>query len=306
MTAKCNLIIDSCCDLPRSVVDKPGIRLIEYPYIVGDEQYFDDLYTLITPKEFYDLMRDGVFPQTAQIPLLAIEKAWADAARSGVPTVYLSFSSGLTGTVDQAWMLMNKVKQDYPDAELYLVDTLTASTAEAALVYAAIKEREKGLSATEMVAWAKAAGPHLNCEFMVDDLTALKKGGRIPPAAATIATKLDVKPMLTINLEGKLALCGAARGRKKGIKQLVAYFTKRIPEGERDRTLFIGHADCPHDAEYLVGLLKKTAPGADVVVTNVGPVIGSHVGPGMISIVFFGPDRSDDDTLFGRFGKKRA
>ena len=93
--------------------------------------------------------------------------------------------------------------------------------------------------------------------------------------------KLDVKPMLTITLDGKLGLCGMVRGRKKGIKQLLGYFVKRIPEGERDRTIFVGHADCPEGAERLVDMLKKgCAPGADIVITNVGPVIGSHVGPG--------------------------
>ncbi len=306
LAAKCNLIVDSCCDLPMELVDRPGIYLIKYPYIIEGKQYFDDMFTSITPKEFYDRMRAGEFPTTAQIPLDDIQKAWTAAAESGVPTVYLSFTSGLTGTVDQAWRLMNETKEKYPDAELYLVDTLQACTAEAMLVYEALKQREKGLTAREMVEWAEGASKHLNDQFMVDDLTALKKGGRIPPAAASLAMKLDVKPMLTITLDGKLGLCGMVRGRKKGIKQLLGYFVKRIPEGERDRTIFVGHADCPEDAERLVDMLKKVAPGADIVITNVGPVIGSHVGPGMISIVFFGPDRSNDETLLGRFGKKRA
>lgn len=287
-------------------VDKPGITLIKYPYIIDGEQYFDDMFTSITPHEFYDRMRNGAFPQTAQIPLPVLKDAWEQAAASGVPTVYLSFTSGLTGTVDQAYRLMNEVKAEHPDAELYLFDTKQACTAEAMFVYEAMRQRDKGLTAAEMIEWAEGATTHLNDQFMVDDLTALKKGGRIPPAAATIATKLDVKPMLSIDLDGKLALTGMVRGRKKGIKQLVSYFTKRIPEGERDRTIFVGHADCPEDAERLTDLLHKAAPGADVIVVNVGPVIGSHVGPGMISIVFFGPDRSTDDSLFGRFGKKRA
>lgn len=306
MTAKCNLIIDSCCDLPLSMVDKPGVYLIKYPYIIDGEQYFDDMFTSITPRQFYDHMRNGSFPQTAQIPQTDLKHVWEQAAESGVPTVYFSFTSGLTGTVDQAYRLMNEVKQEHPDAELYLFDTLQASTAEALFIYEALRQRDKGLTATEMIEWAEGARTHINCQFMVDDLTALKKGGRIPPAAATIATKLDVKPMLTINMEGKLCMTGVARGRKKGMKQLVAYFNKRIPEGERNRTIFVGHADCSEDAEKLGDLLRRTAPDAEIIVVNVGPVIGSHVGPGMISIVFFGPDRSNDDTLFGRFGKKKA
>ncbi|MGI6591582.1 MAG: DegV family protein [Eggerthellaceae bacterium] len=306
MAPKCNLIIDSCCDLPMSMVDKPGVRLIEYPYQIDGEQYYDDLFTSISPHEFYDRMRNGAFPQTSQVPLHEIQDAWTEAAESGVPTLYLSFTSGLTGSVDQIYRIMNETKERYPEAELYLFDTLQASTAEAMLVYEALKQRDKGLTAPELITWAEGARSHLNDMFMVDDLTALKKGGRIPPAAATIGSKLDVKPMLTINLEGSLSLCGMARGRKKAIKQLVGYFTERIPEGERDRTIFIGHADCPDDVERFANMLKKVAPGAEIIVVNVGPVIGSHVGPGMMSLVFFGPERKKSDSIFSRFGKKRS
>lgn len=306
MAPKCNLIIDSCCDLPMSMVDKPGVRLIEYPYHIDGEEYFDDLFTSVTPEEFYDRMRAGAFPQTSQIPLPTIEDAWAEAAASGIPTVYLSFTSGLTGSVDQIYRIMNETKEKFPEAELYLFDTLQASTAEALLVYEALQQREKGLTAPELLAWAEGARSHLNDMFMVDDLAALNEGGRIPPAAASLGMKLDVKPMLTINLEGGLSLCGMARGRKKGMKQLVSFFTERIPEGERDRTIFIGHADCPENVERFADMLKKVAPGADIVITNVGPVIGSHVGPGMLSLVFFGPERTKNDSLFSRFGKKRS
>lgn len=201
-------------------------------------------------------------------------------------------------------MLLEQIKAENPDLELYLVDTRLASVAEALLVYEALNQREKGLSAKEMVTWAEEARFFVDAQFMVDDLEALRRGGRIPSSVAFAGSKLDVKPLLGIDMEGKLALTGVARGRKKGVKALVDYWSKRRSDAGPVQNVVVGGADCPKDAERLVSLLTKEDESVLVLESSIGPVIGSHVGSGMLAVVFWGPDKRKDLSVADRIASK--
>lgn len=306
MEAKCNLILDSCCDLPYQILDRPGVEVLRFPYIQEGVEYIDDMYSESTPKQFFAMMRDkkSGYPSTAQIPLPAIEDAFRRALESGVPTVYLGFSSGLSGTFETCRMLAENLSAEYPQGELHVVDTLLASVAEGLLVYEALNQREKGLTATEMVEWVKEARFFVNAQFMVDDLSALERGGRIPGNVAKAGAMLDVKPMLGFDLEGKLALTGVVRGRKKGIKQLISFYSKNHDTNHPVHQVITANADCPRDADKLCDGLKKDDESVFVLQSSVGPVIGSHVGPDMLAVVFWGHDRRNEISVADRIARK--
>ena len=304
MTCSCNLIIDSCCDLPFEVVDREGVELIEFPYIMEDGEHADDLYRSTTAHEFFQAMRDGAQPSTAQVPVPVYQDAFTRAVESGVPTVCLVFSSGLSGSYDAAALVHSQIMEEHPDAELYLVDTRLASVAEALLVHEALRQREKGLSAKELARWAEEARFFVDAEFMVDDLESLRRGGRIPSSVAYAGAKLDVKPLLSIGADGKLSLCGVARGRKKGIKQLADYYAKRVADEGAVKYVVIGNADCPKDAERLKEALAKIDDSILFLESSIGPVIGSHVGPGMIAVVFWGSDKREELSVADRIARR--
>ena len=304
MTCSCNLIIDSCCDLPYEVVDREGVELIEFPYIMEDGEHADDLYRSTTAHEFFQAMRDGAQPSTAQVPVPVYQDAFTRAVESGVPTVCLVFSSGLSGSYDAAALVHSQIMEEHPDAELYLVDTRLASVAEALLVHEALRQREKGLSAKELARWAEEARFFVDAEFMVDDLESLRRGGRIPGSVAYAGAKLDVKPLLSIGADGKLSLCGVARGRKKGIKQLADYYAKRVADEGAVKYVVIGNADCPKDAERLKEALAKIDDSILFLESSIGPVIGSHVGPGMIAVVFWGSDKREELSVADRIARR--
>lgn len=306
MEAKCNLILDSCCDLPYQILDRPGVEVLRFPYIQEGVEYIDDMYSESTPKQFFAMMRDkkSGYPSTAQIPLPDIEGAFRRALESGVPTVYLGFSSGLSGTFETCRMLAENLSAEYPQGELHVVDTLLASVAEGLLVYEALNQREKGLTATEMVEWVKEARFFVNAQFMVDDLSALERGGHIPGNVAKAGAMLDVKPMLGFDLEGKLALTGVVRGRKKGIKQLISFYSKNHDTNHPVHQVITANADCPRDADKLCDGLKKDDESVFVLQSSVGPVIGSHVGPDMLAVVFWGHDRRNEISVADRIARK--
>ena len=304
MNPKCTMIIDSCCDLPASVAQRPDVYMVEFPYLFGEEEYLDDLYQTVTPHEFFERMRKGEYPSTAQVSMTAYKEAFEWAAEQGKPCVYLSFSSGLSGSYNTACLIADQVRAENPDFELHIVDTKLASIAEALLVHEAFNQRSNGLTAAELAAWAEEARYFVNALFMVDDLDSLRRGGRIPDSVAQAGAKLDVKPVLTIALDGTLSLKGVARGRKKGIKQLVEYFDSRAAKDSPSQCVVVADADCPRDLERLEESISKVDESALIMASSIGPVIGSHVGPGMIAVVFWGKDRREDLSVADRIAKK--
>lgn len=301
---QCSLIIDSCCDLPADVVDREDIFLLKFPYIMSDGEHADDLYRSTTAHEFFESMRKGEEPSTAQLGVPALREAYEWAYSRGLPAVYLSFSSGLSGSYDVAMLVKGQFAEEHPDFELHVVDTRLASVAEALLVYEAIRQYDKGLSAEELVRWAEEARFFVDAQFMVDDLESLRRGGRIPASVAFAGAKLDVKPLLGIGPDGKLGLTGVARGRKKGIKQLADYYAKRHTDDRPGSCVVLGNADCPKDAAKLRELLGKQDEGLLFLESSIGPVIGTHVGPGMIAVVFWGPDKREDVSIADRIARR--
>ena len=301
---KCNVIIDSCCDLPPGVIDVPGVELLHFPFMLDGEERFDDMFASISAREFYNRMRKGAEVSTAQIPIHVMQEAFERAIASGVPTVYLGFTSGLSGNFGTAEMLRDQLVAERPDAEFYVVDTHLASIAEGLLVYEAIRQRSRGLTAAELVAWANEARFYVNELFTLDELEWLKKGGRIPASVAFAGSKLDVKPMLDISLDGKLSLSGVARGRKKGIRQLADFYQRNAAELGTGSYVVIGSADCPKDVERLKDEIVKIDDTVMFLETSIGPVIGSHVGPGMLAVSFMGNDTREDLSVSDRIAKK--
>lgn len=304
MPPRCNLIIDSCCDLPREVIETEGVDLLKFPFIMADGEHLDDLYESISVHDFYQAMREGDEPTTAQVSVSAFQEVFDRALKTGIPTVFLSFSSGLSGSFDVGAMVLERIKAANPEAEIYIVDTRLASIAEGLLVYEAIRQRDRGLTALELVEWAEEARNFVDAEFMVDDLGALRRGGRIPASVAYAGSKLDVKPLLSIDLDGKLALVGVARGRKKGIRQLAEYYERRVALTGPGQCVVIGHADCMKDAERLKEALTKVDENILFLESHIGPVIGSHVGPGMLAVVFWGNDRREELSVADKIARK--
>ncbi len=302
---RCNLIVDSCCDLPYEMIDKDHVSLIQFPYFFGDEESLDDLFSTASPHDFYERMRKGGQPTTAGATFSMLKDRFEEAIESGLPTVYLSFSSGLSGHFEQVMRVRDMVLEEHPEAELYVVDTHLASVGEALIVFEALRQHERGLSAKELAEWAEEAQYFVNVYFMVDDLESLRRGGRIPSSVAFAGSKLDVKPLLLIATDGTLSIKGIARGRKKGIKQLADLYHERVDASLGAAYVVVGNADAPKDMKRLEEEVTKNSPHAPLFVeASIGPVIGSHVGPGMVAIAFWGPDKRNEVSVADRIARK--
>lgn len=305
MGIECNLILDSCCELPRDVWDVPGVTMLHFSYTESGRNFTDDMYESVSAHEFYENMRNGAAPMTSQPSQSEIETAFRGAIQSNVPTVYLAFSSGISGAYEGAMVALDRMKKEFgEDIPLYVVNTLIGSTPEGLLVSEALRQREKGMTARELVDWAEEARYFVQTMFMVDDLDALRRGGRIPAGVAMAGAKLDVKPLLSFDIDGKLALVGVARGRKKGLRRMADFYEKMHSGDPNASLVAIGNADCQKDADRMREAVEKKDESTFFLETSIGPTIGCHVGPGMVSCCFWGPDRRENLSVSDRIANR--
>jgi DegV family protein with EDD domain len=284
------------------LVESYNVEVMPFTYILDDGEHLDDLWTSMSPHEFYERMRKGELTSTSQVPYGTIHETLARAAQSGVPTVFICFSSCLSGTYESIVSVWDNLKGDYPEAELYIVDSKLASAAEGLLVMEAMRQCDRGLTASELAAWVEEARYYVHGFFTLAGLETLRRGGRIPDMAAFAGAKLDIKPILTFDLDGRLAFFGAARGRKKSIKQLLQIFQDRFQEDSL-RTVMVCSADAKKEQQAFAEQLLKLPNELSIWQTSIGPVIGSHVGPDMLAVVFWGADRRESMTLTDRIAK---
>lgn len=303
--AQCRLLLDSCCDLPADLLNGAEVEYLQFPFIMNDGEHLDDLWQTMQAKEFYDRVRKGEVSGTAQIPIPELVEVFERCAEEGTPTVYLVFTSGLSGTFETVERIAADTREKYPDFELYVVDTKLASIAEGLLAYEAINQRNRGLSAAQLAEWAEEARWYVNCLFTVDDLEHLRRGGRIPAAAASIGSKLNIKPLLNFDLDGGLSMAGVARGRKKALKALVKQYDDDAAEtrGSND-TVLVASADADGDMKWVEEHLDRSEVSIPAIQCTIGPVIGSHVGPGMVAIAFWGADRRQNISIADRIANK--
>ena len=283
------IVTDSSADLPASLVQELGVEVLPLSFTVQGKTYHnypDD--REMDPKVFYKMLRDGEMATTSAVNVAEYTNMLEPFLQAGKDVLVLAFSSGLSTTYQSSVIAVNELSEQYPDRKIYTVDTLCASLGQGLLVWHAVQEQKKGKSIEEVRDWVEENKLHLCHWFTVDDLHFLKRGGRISAATAVVGTMLSIKPVLHVDDEGHLISMGKARGRGASLTALVDHMEKTVTDVD---TVFISHGDCLADAEKVAADVKKRFGTKDVVINNVGPVIGAHSGPGTLALFFLGTKR---------------
>ncbi|MBM6953143.1 DegV family protein [Enorma phocaeensis] len=299
------IVVDTCADLTPEIAATLDVDILGFPYMLDGVEHTDDIWTSITPAQFYDQIRSGVRASTSAISLGRYLEFFTQCAEEGTPTVYLCFTSALSSSYDFACQAADQVRAEHPDFELYVVDNALPCACGELLALEAVRQRSAGLTAAQLAEWADQAKTCVHGYFTLDSLDSLAAGGRIPPAAAQLSSKLDIKPSLSFDLAGSLTLTGVNRGRKKALKSLIKAFKENYVH---DPTLpiTIVSADAEKDADWVEAAVRKEDGCSDVTIIRgaVGPTIGAHVGPGMVALIFWGRDRAEKVSLTDRIARK--
>ncbi len=285
------IITETTADLPLSLIKELDVRVLPLGYVVDGKEYGDEpSENDLMIKGFYRMLKEGKHSSTSQINSAVFEEVFEEYFKSGKDILYLAFSGALSGTVQQARVAADELKDKFPDRKIVIVDTLCASLGEGLLVYYTAKKRDSGASLTEAADYAETLKHKICHWFTVDDLNHLKRGGRVSPTAAAIGSMLGIKPILHVDEEGRLIPVSKVRGRSKSIEALIERAEKTIIP-EENPVVFISHGDCREDAMILRQLVINRLGVKDVVVNYIGPTIGSHSGQGTLALFFVGSSR---------------
>ncbi|MBR4544655.1 MAG: DegV family protein [Oscillibacter sp.] len=285
------LMTDSSCDLSAELASE--LRLLVVPlrlHINGEtfRNYLDG--REIGFKELYDRIRAGAMPTTSAVSVGDFEAAMRPVLADGRDILYLAFSSGLSTTYQSGVIAAQHLREEFPERRVEVIDSLSASGGQGLYVYLCAKERDKGRSFDEVSAFAREIVPYMCHWFTVDDLHHLKRGGRISAATAIFGSMLSIKPVLHVDDAGKLVSMEKARGRKAAIAALIDHMAATARDTVND-PVFITHGDCPGDAEFLAGEVRRRFGTKQIFISYVGPVIGSHTGAGVLTLFFVGRPR---------------
>ncbi|WP_313126367.1 DegV family protein [Proteiniclasticum ruminis] len=282
------IITDSTCDLPSTVIRELDVHVIPMEYILDEVSHFQDIEDEgEKTASFYGSLREGKVSSTSMINTARFMDVFEPYLKADQDILHISFSSALSGSYNASRMAAEELKELYPERKILVLDSIAASIGQGLLVYHAVLKKRQGLTHEELYVWLEENKKQICHWFTVEDLMHLKRGGRISALSANIGTALNIKPILSVNMEGKLVNLGKVMGRKKSLSELIIKMKTSI-ETPENQVVIIGHGDSLKDAEFLSSKLKNELHVKEVIMTQIGPIIGSHTGPGMIGLTFIG------------------
>ncbi len=288
-----DFIVGACSssDLPPDYAAKRNLVVLPYHYVIDGKEYLENQEGCLTVKEFYDKLRAGFNSTTSSVNPETFETLFRSVLEQGKDIIYVVLSSGLSATYSHAKMVAEKLSHEFPERKLYIVDSLSATAGFALLVHLILNMRDEGKPIDEIYEWACENNKKIIHWFVVENLDYLRRGGRITHASAFLGTALNIKPLLRFDNEGKIIPVDKVRGRRKSLVELVGKMEGQIadPEGA---TVYISHGDCLEEAQFVEGLVRERYPKLkETVVLDTGPVIGSHTGPGIVTLHYLGNKR---------------
>ena len=279
------LLCDSNCELWYTRAEELGLDYISMPYYVEEKEYRYDLGKNTDFRAFYDAVRGGAVPKTQALNPEDYKEILTPYFEKGEDVLYVSFSHKMSGTFNYLDVALRELKEKYPERKCTVFNTNGISLGAGIQVEQAALMKKAGASDEEILAFLKEFTDRVAVYFVVDDLMHLKRGGRLSGFAAVAGTLLSLKPVLTFNEEGGLSVLSKVGGRKKAISTLAAHVVEELRDADK-YSVYIVDADCKEDGDRLRDLILEKRPEAQIVRQIVGPVIGSHCGPGTLGVIF--------------------
>ena len=287
----------SCCstvDLPYAYMESRDIPVLFYTYVVDGTEYDDDMGRdpQALPR-FYRFLEEGKLPQTSQINVAAYLAFFEKLLQKG-DLLHIAFTSGQSGSVHNAFLAAEELRERYPDRKLIVIDSLCSSSGYGMLVDSAADLRDAGKSIDEAAQWVLDNRNCVHHQFFSSNMTQFRRTGRVSGAAATVATVLNICPIMRLDNTGSIKAYAKVRGKKKAVEVTVDTM-EQCARGGRDYEdrCFVCHSQCPEDAQLLISAIEARFPRLKgrTRLYDIGTIIGSHAGPGTVAVFFYGSER---------------
>lgn len=282
------ITVNSTVDLPKEWLTERKVPIVPLKYTIDGETY--EVMDGLSAKEFFGKLRDGKMAATSQVNPGEAKEALKPFLEEGKDILHLAFSSALSGTCNSMRIAAEELMEEYPQQKMIVVDTLCACLGEGLLLYYALKRKSEGFSMEETAKWVEENKLHVCHNVTIDDLEHLHRGGRISKTVAVLGGMVKIKPMIHMDDKGALQVIGKERGRRKSLNKIVDTAVKQSKGWEND-IIMITHGDCEEDARYVEELVREKMGIDQILVNNIGTVIGSHTGPGVVAVFCMGDKR---------------
>lgn len=273
--------VNSTCDLPKAWLEERNVPVVPLKYTIEDQTYVD--MEGLSSKEFFAKLRDGKMAVTSQVNPDQAREMLEPILKEGKDILHLAFSSGLSGTYNSMRLAAEELSEEYPERKIMILDTKCACMGEGVLLYYVLKKKEEGASLEELYTYADELKEHVGHYVTVDDLNHLYRGGRLSKTSAVLGSMIKIKPIIVVNEEGKLEVVAKERGRKKSMNTIVDMAVERTGD-YKNEIVMITHGDCLEEAEYLAGIVREKMGVENILINNIGTVIGGHTGPGVLAV----------------------
>ena len=282
---------DAASNLPGEQIRKHNIRVLPCTYTLDGVQYVynGDIDSFDAPAH-YNTLRAGHLIQTSLLNTQLFLDHFRPALEEGLDIIYVGMSSGISGTYNAAKMAAEELMEEFPDRKVYTVDSRGAGLGTGILTLRGADFREAGMNVDEAYQALLEATDNLCEYFTVDDLMFLKRTGRLSGAGAVVGTMLNIKPILRGDEEGHIVTSQKIRGRKKAVETLAKIYAEKVADSEH-QCVGITHGDCLEEAQALAEKICAAGKPGELLLCPHEPFTGSHVGPGMLAVFFFGKGR---------------
>ncbi|MCR4690769.1 MAG: DegV family protein [Lachnospiraceae bacterium] len=286
------IITDNGSDLPRDWLAENDVDCLFLSTILDGKIIAGKDLDLPAAK-FYKMLSEGAKPSTSQINPDQAKEFFSEHVDDADEFLYIGLSSGLSGTVQSVKLGVSEFLASHNDKTIEVVDSLTGSLGQGLMVWHAVRLRKEGKSLKETADWLRENTQHFLLSFTVDNLFDLWRGGRVSKTSAIVGTLAGVKPFLIVDPEGKLVVPQKLRGRKKSLSYLVDTMEthKAKDFALNDEMVMICHGNVPEDAEFVKEQIRERLGYQNFLMSNVGPMIGTHTGASLVVVSFIGDSR---------------
>ncbi|MFO3715890.1 DegV family protein [Anaerococcus cruorum] len=288
------LSCESTIDLSVDYVNKLDVSVINANYELDGKNYLDDFGQSLNMKTFYDNMRQGASPSTSRINTGEYVEYLKSLLEKGQDVVHICLSTGMSSQYESLLEAINILKEDFPERKIYPIDSKMASAGVGLLVSKLSKLKKEGMNAEQLYNWAQENKLHVINYTSNENLEYVARGGRISKTAASIGGVLHICPLIEVDDQGHMIVTSKIRTRKKLLKTLLQKMQDNAIGGQDyNDQVFISTADNIELSNEVKEMIEEAFPHIDggVKIFNIGPTVGSHIGPGTIAIFYWGKER---------------
>ncbi len=279
---------ETTCDLNLETLKKWDVRYIPMSFFVDGMEYGKPNTHQMTLKQLYDAMKAGSTTKTTMVNEYEAEQFFLELLKEGKDILHIAFASACSGTYQCLLNVANRLNETH-DNKIYVLDSKCESTGEGLLVDYAVYLRKNKVKIEDNFNKCKELTNSINSLFTVDNLVYLARGGRISKSTAWLGNLINIKPLLYVDSSGKLLKGGKALGNRKALNTLIKCAIEKY--NGRYHKIYVSHADRKEDAEYIISKLEAALPNVEIVIEEIGPIIGAHSGPGTLAIFVVGNNR---------------